>query len=333
MSRHSFPQTLPEFFERFPDEKAAFKYLLESRWESGDGGYLCPKCGSRKAYAHEKRNLLECVSCKYQLSATSGTVMHRSKMPLRSWLLAAWLTLTDKRGISAAQLERQLGCSYETAYMMLQKLRAGMVAPDREQLHGKVEVDETYIGSGKRGSPDEDTPEKMLVVGAVEVRHSAETGRNYPARCRFRLVEDRTKNELFMFVIDHVAEGSTVITDGLSTYKDIKLLGYQRSIEQAGKGGATKADVLKAFHLTVSNLKAWLMGTHHGAVSKKHLQAYLNEYAFRFNRRGNLYAAFARVLGIGTNVRGPTYDEVYADEGEEGWEHPNPPRGRGWTHR
>ena len=323
MARPSFPATLPGFFDRFRDERAAFEYLIEARWEGR--GFVCPKCRSDAAYAHEKRMRLECRACGYQLSATAGTVMHRSKMPLRSWLLAAWLVVTDKRGLSAAQLQRQLGCSYETAYMMLQKLRAGMVAPDRDLLAGTVEVDETYIGSGKRGRPDEEAPEKMLVIGAVETRHSPKTGRHYPTRLRFRQIEGRGAVELELFVAETIEEGSTVITDGLKEYSGIVPYGYKRAVQIAGRGGVTKADVLKHFHLAVSNLKAWLMGTHHGAVSKKHLQAYLSEYAFRFNRRGNLYAAFARVLGIGTNARGPTYAEIYAAAGEPGgWAHPDP---------
>lgn len=321
MPRPDFPTTLPAFIERFPDDRAAFEYLIEARWQGG--GFVCPKCSATDAYAHEKRMLLECRGCGYQLSATSGTVMHRSKMKLRDWLLAAWLTLTDKRGISAKQLERQIGCSYETAYMMLQKLRAGMVAPDRTLLDGDVEVDETYIGAGKRGRPDEETLEKILVVGAVEVRLNENTGKHYPGRVRFRQIPSRSAVNLELFVAETVEPGSTLITDGLKEYRSIP--GYRHSAQIAGRGGFTKDDVTKHFHLAASNLKAWLMGTHHGAVSKKHIQAYLNEYAFRFNRRGNLYAAFQRVLGIGTNVRGPTYDEIYADDGEPGgWAHPNP---------
>jgi len=120
--------------DRFPTEEAAFEFLVEARWPGGE--FECPSCGHDVGYGLSTRKVIECGVCKKQTSATAGTVMHRSKMPMRAWLLAAWLLVTDKRGLSAKQLQRQLGTTYETAYQMLQKLRAAMVAPDRTQLAG-----------------------------------------------------------------------------------------------------------------------------------------------------------------------------------------------------
>lgn len=165
----------------------------------------------------------------------------------------------------------------------------------------------------------------MLVVGAVEVRRSA-SGASYPGRVRFRLIPARTAVDLELFVAEVVEPGSTVVTDGLKEYGVVTLHGCTHSVQIAGRGGLAKDDVLTQFHLAASNLKTWLAGTHHGAESKKHLQAYLNEYAYRFNRRGNVFAAFQRLLGIASHVRGPGYDQLYADEGEaDGWRHPDPP--------
>lgn len=322
-----FPRSLPEFIERFPDDESCFRFLLECRWPGGR--FRCPRCGHDAGYPLSKRWGFNCArqSCRYSVSITAGTVMHKSKQSLATWLVAAWLVATDKRGISAVQLQRQLGLSrYETAFQMLHRLRAAMVAPDRTTLAGVVEVDETLLGSGKRGRPAEETPEKMLVIGAVEVRLNEKTGAHYPGRVRFRLIPARTAVELELFVSEVVEPGSIVVTDGLKEYGVVTLHGCRRSVQMAGRAGLTQDDVLQHFHLAASNLKAWLIGTHHGAPSKKHIQAYLNEFAFRFNRRGNVFAAFQRLLGIAAHVRGPEYDELYADEGEpDGWLHPDPP--------
>lgn len=248
--------------------------------------------------------------------------MHRTKISLSQWLLAAYLVTVDKRGMSALHLRKQLGIGYEAAWAMLHKFRAAMVAPDRTRLSGTVEVDETYVGSKKRGRPDGEAPEKMLVIGAVEVRLDARTGRHHPGRARFRLIERRSADELILFVAETVEPGSIVVTDGLKEYRDVMLLGYRRSIEMAG-GALKQKDVLKHFHTATGNLKRWIAGTHHGAVSKKHIQAYLNEYVFRLNRRGNQQAAFQRMLGLATNTRGPEIDQLYVDAGKPGgWAHP-----------
>jgi hypothetical protein len=264
--------------------------------------------------------LLECKRCGHQTSATAGTVMHRSKQPLTSWLLAAWLLVTDKRGLSAKGLQRGLGLSrYETAFQMLHKLRAGTVAPEREKLKGRVEVDETFLhaGQGAQGVASE----QIAIVGAVEVR-GAKLG-----RVRFRVLSPRNMDGFMSFLDDSVATGATVVTDAAVSYKRmIPDAGFRHAVESV-RDGLAKEDVLRAFHLVASLLKRYLAGTYHGAVSPKHIQAYLNEFAFRFNRRDNLYAAFQRVLGIGTSVEGPTYASIYAEPHEaDSWVHPNPRR-------
>lgn len=325
MPRPDFPRSFAEFMHRFADEEACVGYVTASRWPDG---FRCPRCGSDRYYVTETRGLMDCGGCRYQVSATAGTAMHRTRLPLSKWLLAAYLITTDKRGLSALQLAKQIGVGYEAAWGMLHKLRAAMVAPDRTLLSGTVEVDETWIGSRKRGRPAEETPEKMLVIGAVEVRLNEKTGRHYPGRVRFRLIERRTADELELFVGETVEAGSIVVTDGLKEYEGVKLLGYRRSIEMA-RGAVQQKDVLRRFHMTVGNLKAWLNGTHHGAASKKHMQAYLNEYCYRFNRRGNQQAAFQRLLGIAGQVRGPEIDQLYVDAGEPGgWAHSDMRSGR-----
>ena len=312
-ARQPFPRNVREFHAMFPDERACFEYVVASRWPGGS--FSCPKCGNGDAYKRKGSLVLECTKCRALTSATAGTAMHRSKMPLSAWLLTAWLLVTDKRGISSVQLADQLSTRQETAYMMLQKLRAAMVAPDRTLLAGVVEVDESFITT---------IPDKPLVAGAVEVRGDGR--KTWLGRIRLRRIHSREAEELLRFVIENVDESSTIVTDAHASYGDLPLAGYRRKVESTARG-LPQSDVLRHYHLAISNLKTYLAGTYHGAVGAKHIQAYLNEYAFRFNRRNNLPAAFQRLLGIASEVEGPEYDEIYAAEtSAEAWVHPNPKR-------
>jgi len=311
---------------RFGDEEACLRYVIASRWPDG---FRCPRCGSERHYVTETRGLMDCGGCRYQVSATAGTAMHRTRLPLSKWLLAAYLLTTDKRGISALQLAKQLGVGYEAAWGMLHKLRAAMVAPQRSLLVGRVEVDETYVGAKRRGRGDAESLDKILIIGAVELRDRAyrtKAGEDkvatWPGRIRLRHIRGRTAIELQGFVLDTIAKGSHVVTDGLKEYDDLDQAGYLREIESVSFGDDPDA-VLPHLHTVFSNLKAYLKGTYHGGVSGKHMQAYLNEYCYRFNRRRNQQAAFQSLLGIAGQVRGPELDQLYTDDGEPGgWEHP-----------
>lgn len=307
--RPDFPRNLPEFLRRFPDERACFDYVVASRWPDG---WACPACGGVDAYPVTSRSRIECRGCAHQTSATAGTIMHRSHLPLSKWLLAAYFVTTDKRGISAKYLGKQLGVGYETAWGMLHKLRAAMVAPGRSKLMGVVEVDETEIGAPKRGRAREDAPERLVVVGAIERRLNPNTGRRYSGRVRFRyLPSGRLGEGILGFVVETVKLGTNVVTDAAPVYTaNIGSMGYLPSVESTTLG-MKPGDVLPLFHLAVSNLKTWLMGTHHGAASPKHIQSYLNEFAFRFNRRGNPQAAFQTILGIAGGKRGPELAQLY----------------------
>ena len=328
MSRLSFPRSLPEFFRMFPDEQACLGFIEESRWPTGNK--TCPRCGNGEFYGDSggRAGRLQCRGCGYLFSVTAGTVMANTKLPLSTWLQAAYLMVTDKRGISAKQLQRDLGLpGYETAWNILQKLRAAMVSPDRSKLTGRVEVDESYIGGPQEGKRGRGAEGKFLVVGAVEVRVSDDS--TYPGRVRFRHVDNAIQPVLADFVLESVAEGATVVTDGYEAYRILPEFGYGHQVESTARGLSQDA-VLRHYHLAVSNLKVWLLGTFHGAVGRasgqgtkgKHLQGYLNEFAFRFNRRRDLYSAFRTMLGIAAHVRGPTREGLYA-EGEERFFHAN----------
>ena len=193
------PKTLGEFQVRFASEDACRRYLMDSRWPNG---YRCPRCGQGAAYPVAGRGLLQCRACRYQVSVTAGTVMHRTRVPLRDWFWAAYLVTTHTPGFSALQLQRQLGLGrYETAWAMLQKLRRAMIRPERDRIAGTVEVDETYLGGveeGRGGGRRRDSS-KSIVVAAVEVR-----GRG-TGRIRLGVVPDVSGPSLVGFVEAAVA--------------------------------------------------------------------------------------------------------------------------------
>ena len=304
--RPGFPRTIFEFNTWFPDEESCSRFLIASRWPNG---FVCPSCGGHDYYLVTTRNLLQCKACSHQVSPTAGTVMHRSKMPLTLWFQAAYLTTTHTPGLSALQFQRQVGLtSYQTAFTMLHKLRAAMVREGRDRLSGVVEVDETYIGGRKAGPRGRGALGKVIVAGAVDIRGTSAN------RIRLRVIPNVVQDTLITFVKENVEEGSVIRTDEFRAYNALEQIGYVREI----------ATDLVHLHRVFSNLKIWLLGTHHG-VSSQHLQAYLNEYTFRFNRRGTPMAAFQTVLGlIGTRL-GPTYAGLYGvKKGRMGWVHPNP---------
>ena len=323
MARPAFPRSLPEFFRMFPDEDACLRFVMDSRWP--DGRVSCPRCLGRRVWPRKDRpGGMECAGCGHTFSATSGTVMKDSKLPLSTWLQAAYLMVTDKRGVSAMQLQRDLGLrGYETSWNILQKLRAAMVAPDRSRLTGRVEIDESYIGAPRPGKRGRGAQGKFLILGACEVRRRTAPGTGevstYPGRVRFRHIDNAIQPVLVDFVLEIVKDGTTVVTDGFDAYRILPEFGYPHEVESAALGMKQDA-VLRHFHLAVSNLKTWLSGTFHGAVGRaprggtpgKHLQGYLNEFAFRFNRRHNLFAAFQTMLGIAGQVKGPTQEALYA---------------------
>ena len=311
MSRPDFPRTIFEFQRQFNTEEACLKYLIASRWPRG---FSCPRCGHDSFYWKAARKLLECKQCRYQASVTAGTVMHRSRQPLTIWFQAAYLVTTHTPGFSALQFQRQVGIpSYKTAFMMLHKLRAALVKEDREKLRGVVEVDETYVGGAEAGPGGRGARGKAIVVGAVEVRGER------AGRIRLRVVKNVTGMSLEAFVQLNVEAGSTVRTDAFAGYFGLLRLGYNHTPLLGAKSSG-----LPYIHRVFSNLKSWLIGTHHG-VSDYHLPAYLNEYVFRFNRRKTPMAAFQTALGLIGERKGPTYKGLYAvGAGGTEWEHPNP---------
>jgi len=323
MDPRGFPTTLPEFQQAFPNDAACLAYLERMRWPTG---FKCPKCGVQKEpYRTKARPLiLRCRECHTNVGLMGGTVMERTHTPLNVWFWGAYLITTQTPGQSARQFQRQLGLTrYETAYQILHKLRAAMVRPERELLHGVVEVDETLVGGRTKGE-GRGKHHKVYVLGAVEVREHKDDGKAhkrdvYAGRLRLQVVDDRQAKTCEKFVVANVEKGSTVKTDGWQ--------GYDNLAEKCGfthDGLALNADAalteahLPMIHLVFSNLKAWMQGTHHGRIEPKHLQAYLNEFVFRFNRRFWPMTTFNSLLGLAAHAESATYDELYSGS----WTHP-----------
>jgi hypothetical protein len=285
------PRSLREFEARFPDDRACARWLLARRWPDG---FRCPACGHDHGWELGRGVvLIECARCHRQTSVTAGTVLHRSHLPLKVWFLAAWLVATHRNGISARQLGLQLGLgSYKTAWLLLQKLRRAMVDPERQPLAGLVEVDETSLPLRPKDAPPAAKPGRsgegrLLIAGAVEIQGKG------PGRARLTVIEDYAATTLGGFVAANVVAGSTVVSDGWSGYAKLKDVRHDPRII----GPMAAHVVLPWIHRVFANAKRWALGVYHG-LRAPHLQRYLDEFVFRFNRRRSPRAAFARLLGL-----------------------------------
>jgi ribosomal protein L37AE/L43A len=269
-----YPRTLAQFFGRFADEDACLRYLIETRWPEG---FRCSTCGSDDARWLTARRVWHCRRCRHQTSPTAGTVMERSHLPLTTWFAAAYLVSSLTPGVSALQLQRQLGlASFKSAWLLLHKLRRAMVNPDRKPLSGTVEVDETWIGgnqAGLKGGRQQHDRKAVLVAVAVERRGDG------LGRLRMQIVPDATQESLGAFIVANVAPGSTIVSDAWPGYGALPPDAYTRlSFSQgAMQRAGVEPDAVPGVHRVVSNLKGWLRGTHHG-VGGDHLEHYLDEF-------------------------------------------------------
>jgi transposase-like protein len=272
-----YPRTYREFVKMFPDEEACTAYLEQLRWPRG---FRCPACGATATPWRQSRARLVCAACRHQASVTAGTILDKTRTPLTTWFEAAWHVTTAKNGLSAQTMERTLGTSYRVAWAMLQRFRVAMVRADRTRLAGEVEVDEAYVGGVKHGGGRGRSTTKCIVVIAVEVIQPKGFG-----RVRMRHVPDVSAASLLPFVCEAVVPGTRVLTDGWGGYNGLPKHGYQREKIVVSSSGDPAHVSLPGVHRVASLLKRWILGTHQGAVTANHLQSYLEEFTFRFNRR------------------------------------------------
>lgn len=264
----------------FSDDLACARYLESLRWPNG---FTCRACGVAAEPWRQSRGRLLCRSCRCHTTVSSGTILDKTRTPLTTWFEAAWHVTTAKNGMSAKTLERTLGVRYRVGWTMLQRFRVAMVRSERERLVGVVEVDETLVGGAERGGKRGRGTAKMVVVIAVEVLDPKGFG-----RLRMRHIADASGEHLVPFVKDVVAAGSVVHTDGWSGYNDLQKRGFthRRTVLSSSSDPAHVS--MPGVHRVASLLKRWILGTHQGAVTAEHLQGYLEEFTFRFNRRTSL---------------------------------------------
>jgi hypothetical protein len=299
------PRTLLEFQRDFPDDEACLRYLALRRWPDG---FVCPRCGSRQATELSRRRVWQCRACRLQTSLTAGTVLHGTHLPLITWFWAMYLAATLNMGISARQLRRQLGLRrYETVWMLLQKIRLAMVNPDREPLAGDVELGLAHVGSGQEASLGSApaTGHARLVALAVE-HHGHVLG-----RLRMEVVPNASGAVLADFVQRNVVPGSTLHGDAWPGYGRLLAAGYRHRLRFAPADGdqADEIVIVPGIHRVVSNLRTWLHGTHRG-VGAAHLDRYLEEFVFRFNRRFYPMAAFDTLVGLTARIEPTAYPQL-----------------------
>ena len=313
-----YPITLLDFQRMFPDEAACLRYLEKMRWPSG---FVCDKCSSIgepfRFIARPK--VLQCRSCHRDSSVTAGTVMHRSKTNIHVWFWAAYLIATQTPGVSALELQKRLGIDrYETAFQILHKLRGAMVRPGRDKIGAEwpIELDIIFVGGKHKGGVQGATYQVPVII-AVEIRRpegrDQKTGkfkRALAGRIRLQHLPDKSAAAVDNFAKECIAPGAIIISDGGTEFTNLIDLKFKHQAI-AMRGDRAKMDAnLPMISRATANLKTWIDGTFHG-VGKQHLQTYLNEFMFRFNRRFFRAISFRTLLGLGTLQVGLTYQEIY----------------------
>ncbi len=298
--------TVQEFAERFGSDRQCAEHLARQRWQEG---FTCPVCEHAGSSYVATRRLHQCTGCRRQTSLTAGTIFHKTRVPLRKWFWALYRMGQDKKGISAMMLRKEIGVSYPTAWLMLQKIRHAMATGEADRvLTGTVELDDAYLGGFQSGPHGRGAKGKTPFFVAAEVTPAGGLGRAalQPAR---RL----NKRSAEAFVRRRLVAGSCVRTDGLSIYRTLAALGYDHEAVRVGTHGTKAVTVFPWVHTVVSNLKRFVLGRHH-AIAGKHAARYLGEFAYRLNRRWQESELFAALLVTCTQVRAMTYPELQAAE-------------------
>lgn len=271
-----YPSTLAEFEAWFGTEQACREYLFGLRWPDG---FRCPRCDGTRFWP-VRVVLMQCQACGHQTSVTAGTIFQDTRKPMVDWFRAMFWLTSQKNGASAIGLQQVLGLgSYKTAWTWLHKLRRAMVRPGRDRLSGTVEVDETYLGGLEEGVRGRQTDRKSLIVIALQ-----EDGAGI-GRIRMKRIPDASADSLLAFLAEAVEPGSTVHTDGWLGYLPVEGKGYIHRVTIVNGKSESASELLPRVHRIASLVKRWILGTHQGAVSHEHLEFYLDEFTFRFNRR------------------------------------------------
>jgi len=262
-----------EFQEQFRTEEDCFHHIHKLHWPDG---FRCPKCGHTKAYFMKKRKVFQCANCRNQTSLTANTIFHKTRTPLRKWFWAVYLIGSDKRGCSAKRLSRLIDVSYPTAWLMIHKVRKAM--KDRDALYKLnqfIEMDDSFFGRKSAGKRGRGASNKSKVVVAVENRGK------HAGYATMQVVDHIGSNNISEFVYRSIEPYQTIKTDAYPSYNVLDMaFDHQKEIVKAHEA----MEKLPWVHILIGNAKSFIRGTYHG-VSHKHLQSYLNEFCYRFNRR------------------------------------------------
>ncbi len=307
MTAFPIPTNEAEFHTHLGDEDSCRRYLISVRWPDG---FVCPRCACKVGYGLKNREKWECAACKYHCSIRAGTVMQGSKKPLSMWFAAMYYMVESKQGFSALGLMRRLNLrSYQTAWTWFQKLR-DYLTPEPEPIVGRCEADEFYIGGKAKGSGvrGRGSPKKVMVACVVEC-----TGRG-SGRVRFKVMKDGTADSLTSFVRAVVGKGSTLQTDANPAYDGLAGHGYVHD-KVTSEDEETVSSHLPRMFRVGRLVKGMMSQTHMGAVSPWRLQKYLDEYAFRFERKKApaRFVLFDDLFKAAVKVRCRTCRAIMAD--------------------
>lgn len=330
-----YPRSVGEFHAWFPTDADCLDYLAWVRWPAG---FVCSVCGGAGGWGLSDGRV-KCAACGRRTSVTAGTIFDRTRTPLTVWFNACWQFATAKDGVSALSLQRMLEIgSVQTAWAMLHRLRSVLVRPGRERLNGIVEMDETLLGGVRPGGKGGRTPGEEILVG-VGIEHRKPRGFG---RCRLAVLPDASTESLGAFLAAYVEPGSTVVTDGWQPYRGALAGTYEH--ERYVAPGRLAHELLPGVHRVASLLDRWLLSTHQGAVGGDHIQPYLDEFSFRFNRRTSRSRGllFYRVLELAVVHEPVRYHELIVEPSPRkrpprppgSWGHPpsleRPPAARPW---
>ena len=292
--QHKKELSLREYMKRFSSEEACASYLIEKKWPNG---FVCPKCGAKDAYYIKTRKKYQCKQCRCQTTITAHTIMHRSHLPLVLWFMAFYFVACDKRGISAVALSGKLDVCYETAWYMLMRIRKAMDAREHQYiLAGQLEMDDSYFGAKLKGKEGRGAGNQSVMVAVSKQKDGT------PGFLKMQTTDDVKRSSVRQFLAENIAKGSVVETDGFRSYIQPLREGYTQLAEDFDPNSAH----LLLIHMIIGNAKAFLNGTYHG-TSTKHLQLYLSEFCYRFNRRflhGNIFDHLVSAATLSYNILG-----------------------------
>ena len=288
--------SLHDFMDRYGTESKCRETLFRLRWPYG---FVCPLCGNNSYCEINARKVFQCYRCHHQTSVTAGTIFHSSHLSLTKWFLAMYLLTQSKKGISALELSRQIGTSYNTSWRVKHKLMQVMLERDStKKLSGRIEIDDSYLGAkrvgGQRGRG---AGRKIPFIAAVNTDADKK-----PLQIKLSKVKGFRQAELERWSKHHLKPGAQVVSDGLACFNAVENAGCGHESHIAGGGKqAVEHPAFKWVNTVLGNVKNSLKGTYH-AIQKKHIPRYLAEFQYRFNRRIDLASMIPRLAYIAVHT-------------------------------